>query len=91
MSESCRRIRIYGRVQGVFFRHHTKQQAKHLGISGWVRNLPDGSVEAVICGSTEQLDRMESWLAEGPEGANVEKMESRIDQLGDWSGFEIRS
>jgi acylphosphatase len=88
---ACRRIRIRGRVQGVFFRHHTKQEADRLGITGWVKNLPDGSVEALICGGEKQLERMESWLAEGPPAATVEEIESSTQQPDTtFSHFEVR-
>lgn len=91
MSSICRKVRIRGRVQGVCFRHHTQQQAGRLGITGWVRNLPDGSVEALICGPDNKLDKMESWLAEGPPTATVEETESSANQPDTaFSRFEIR-
>lgn len=73
MSESrrCLKVTVCGVVQGVCFRHYTQQQAGALGITGWVRNLPNGDVEALICGNPSQLDAMLAWLAHGPEHARV--------------------
>lgn len=88
---ACRRVKIRGRVQGVFFRHHTKQESDRLGITGWVRNMPDGSVEALICGPDDKLDEMESWLAKGPPTAVVEETESNTHQPETaFTHFEIR-
>lgn len=67
----CLRVLVSGRVQGVSFRYYTQQQAIELGITGWVRNLPDGRVETLICGTPSQLDAMLAWLAHGPESASV--------------------
>ncbi len=58
--------RVEGRVQGVFFRDSTRRQAQSLGLTGWVRNMPDGAVETVIQGEEETLQKMKNWLKEGP-------------------------
>ena len=73
MSSSLKafRVRVEGRVQGVGFRYYTEKEANRLGISGWVRNCADGSVEAVICGSEEQVNAMLTWLKHGPSSAEV--------------------
>lgn len=71
----CLRIRITGRVQGVCFRHYAKIEADQLGVTGFVRNLPDGSVETLICGSKTQLDNMQRWLSHGPEMAHVNDLQ----------------
>jgi len=71
MNEVCLLARIRGRVQGIGFRYHTRQQAQGLDIRGWVRNLPDGSVEACICGDPERIPAMRRWLAHGPDYASV--------------------
>ncbi len=73
----CLHVRVTGRVQGVCFRHFTRLEAKRLGVAGWVRNLPDGSVEALICGDDEQLAAMRAWLAHGPDAARVDSLETR--------------
>lgn len=72
---SCLLLRIRGRVQGVGFRYYTQAQARMLGITGWVRNMPDGSVETCICGDAEQLASMQAWLAHGPATAHVDHVE----------------
>jgi len=64
-------VRVRGVVQGVGFRHATVRQAHALGITGWVANLEDGSVEAMVQGSANQVDRMLEWLRRGPPSARV--------------------
>lgn len=68
---TCRRCLISGRVQGVWFRAATQQQARHLGLTGHAINLPDGRVEVVACGRQQALDDLETWLWQGPELARV--------------------
>ena len=70
MSE-CRKFRIEGRVQGVWFRESTRQQAAMRDITGYARNCPDGSVEVVACGSAEAISALRSWLRQGPPLAKV--------------------
>ena len=72
-SRACRWV-ITGRVQGVFYRAFTQQEAQRLGLSGWVRNLPDGSVEAWIVGDREKISRLEERLGEGPRMARVQNI-----------------
>jgi len=69
-----RRYLIEGRVQGVGFRYFTRRTARRLGIAGYVRNLPDGSVEALARGSDADLEALERRLREGPPGASVESV-----------------
>ncbi|MGF6777353.1 acylphosphatase [Paraburkholderia sp. GAS334] len=64
-------VHVRGLVQGVGFRHATVRQAHALGIKGWVANLDDGSVEAMLQGAANQVDRMLSWLRHGPPAARV--------------------
>jgi acylphosphatase len=73
MSEprQARLYRVEGRVQGVYFRASAQREATRLGITGWVRNLDDGAVEAYACGTSEQLAGFEDWLWQGPAGAQV--------------------
>jgi acylphosphatase len=68
---------ILGRVQGVGFRAATVRHAHQLGLGGWVRNNADGSVEALLQGPHDQVDRMLSWLLQGPPGARVDAVNSR--------------
>ena len=67
-------VRVTGRVQGVGFRAAAVRQAHMLGVRGWVQNNPDGSVEALLQGSVEQVDRMLSWLHKGPPSAAVKEV-----------------
>ena len=82
-----RRVRIFvtGRVQGVFFRQALKVTAKKNGILGWVRNLRDGRVEAVLEGDEEGLGRVIEWAHAGPANARVEDVEIRNEE--DLEGF----
>ena len=68
----ARRFVIIGRVQGVGFRWFTREAAQREGVTGWVRNLPDGSVEAFVEGENEAVTRVERALRRGPGGARVE-------------------
>ena len=68
---SCARFLVRGRVQGVFYRASAQGVAQGLGLSGWVRNLADGSVELVACGAAEALAELERWLWRGPAAARV--------------------
>lgn len=75
------RARIFGRVQGVWFRGWTIEQASRLGLSGWVRNRRDGSVEAVFAGTAEVIETMLERCLEGPPKAVVERIDrSRTDE-----------
>lgn len=75
MSQAAYKIQIYGSVQGVGFRFATRQQAQRLGITGYARNLPDGSVEVVACGETSPVTVLIDWLkAGGPVSARVERV-----------------
>lgn len=77
MSESeTLRLRIRGKVQGVFFRASMQRQARDLGVAGWVRNVPDGTVEAVVSGPAPAVDRLLEWCREGPPAADVRELET---------------
>ena len=81
---------ISGRVQGVFFRESTKNNAEKLGVSGWVRNLSDGRVEAVFEGKERDVKRMLEWCRTGPKLAKVEKVEIIWEAPKGEKGFEIK-
>lgn len=84
-------VLVSGKVQGVFFRSSTKDKAEELGISGWVRNLSDGRVEAVFEGETEDVDKMVEWCRKGPEYAIVTGVESIVEEYkGEFTGFLLR-
>jgi len=85
------RILISGRVQGVFFRHHTKKKAEALGVFGWVRNLRDGRVEAVIEGEKEKVENLIQWLKKGPFLAKVNNFQTEWQPYrGEFENFEIK-
>lgn len=80
-----------GLVQGVFFRASTREQARRLGLTGWVRNLPDGRVEVLACGERERLERLLEWLHEGPPHADVSRVEvDWREQADEHAEFEVR-
>ena len=72
----CKRYLVKGLVQGVWFRASTQEEAKKLNITGWARNLPDGGVEVIACGTEEQLLQLHTWLQQGPPLAKVEEVKS---------------
>jgi len=84
------RVRIYGKVQGVWFRAHTKEMAEKLSIKGWVRNMPDGSVEAVFEGDDKSLEKMIEWCHHGPPLARVTKVEIKYEEPKGEKEFRIR-
>lgn len=85
-----RRAIVHGRVQGVFFRDATRKRARALGVSGWVRNCPDGTVEAVVEGAPEPVQAMLQELEAGPPRARVERLEVSEEPPEGLTGFEIR-
>lgn len=85
------RLRIKGRVQGVFFRASAKEAAMDLGVTGWVKNQPDGTVETVAEGEREALDRFIEWCREGPENASVTDVEVDTQQAtGEFDTFTVK-
>ena len=80
------KVVISGRVQGVFYRAHTKKQADRLGIKGYVKNRSNGSVEAVFQGEPLPVTQMMEWCRQGPAAANVEHV--RVEETGTVSNFE---
>ena len=71
----CRRCRVSGRVQGVFYRATTRQKAIQYSISGWAKNLNDGSVEVLLCGEQSAVDAVAQWLWKGPPDAEITQVE----------------
>jgi acylphosphatase len=71
----CRLFLIGGRVQGVWFRESTRRTAQSLGITGYAKNMLDGSVQVLACGEPEALNRLTEWLREGPPVAQVDKLD----------------
>jgi acylphosphatase len=84
------RVVVSGSVQGVFFRTETRDRARSLGVAGWIRNVPDGTVEAVFEGDDERVDSMVEWCRRGPSGASVEDVEVAWVEPEGEMGFSIR-
>jgi len=83
---------VHGRVQGVGFRYSTQQEAQRLGLTGYARNMDDGSVEVVACGESGKVEQLLVWLkAGGPRSARVERVLTEPHQPGrEWTNFGIR-
>jgi acylphosphatase len=82
---------IHGRVQGVFFRDSTRHKARELGVGGWVRNRPEGTVEAVAQGDPEAVSALEQWFRDGgPRHARVDELEVSEQEEGVHPSFEVR-
>lgn len=80
---------VSGRVQGVFFRATCREQARDAGVHGWVRNLPDGRVEAVFEGDDAAVERMVAWCRKGPAGARVSRVDVSWEPPQGEQGFRI--
>ena len=84
-------IFVSGRVQGVFFRENTRKRAKKLGITGWVKNLPDGRVEAVFEGEKSKVEELINRTKKGPMFAKVDELKVISEEYkGEFDNFEIR-
>ncbi len=84
------RVLVEGRVQGVWFRDTTREEALRLGVAGWVRNVPDGRVEAVFEGPPSAVAALLGWTRRGPEHAVVTHLEIREEPSAGERGFRIR-
>lgn len=83
-------MQVYGRVQGVAFRWETQRQAASLGLTGWVRNLADGSVSIVVEGDANRLRQVLAWVQHGPDLARVDRVEADwTEAAGGLTSFEI--
>ncbi|MBS99489.1 MAG: acylphosphatase [Oceanospirillaceae bacterium] len=89
MADICMHLVISGRVQGVWFRRFTQEQAQANNVSGWVRNLSDGRVEALLCGDERSVRHVEAWLNRGPELANVTHVAADPRPYEPFSGFDV--
>lgn len=97
MESNRERAHVYvsGNVQGVFFRDSTRQRAEELGLAGWVKNRPDGRVEAVFEGPSDEVRQMVDWCENGPSQADVDDVEVEYSEAeggseADAEGFEVR-
>lgn len=84
-----KRVIVSGRVQGVFFRDTIRRLAESRGVSGWVRNNPDGTVEAVLEGPGDAVDELLAFAREGPRGASVENAQVADEEPEGLTGFRI--
>ena len=73
--KTCKRCLVSGRVQGVFYRASTAEQARRLGLTGYAKNLPDGRVEVLACGDEAAVNELVGWLWRGPPAAKVSSLE----------------
>ncbi|WP_448565282.1 acylphosphatase [Thalassotalea ganghwensis] len=80
---------VSGKVQGVYFRASSQQQAIEYGLSGYARNLADGDVEVLMCGEQENVEKMIEWLKQGPPQATVEKVDAHQVDWQDHAFFSI--
>ncbi len=87
---SAKRLVITGRVQGVGFRHWMHTRAQRMGVSGWVRNLADGSVEALLDGPADAVEELLRACRRGPAGAEVRSIEETMAEPVDAPGFVMR-
>lgn len=89
-STNTRRLRIHGYVQGVGYRYSMVVEAERLGITGWVRNRRDGTVEALIQGEERAIARLIDWARQGPRGSQVNKVEVELGEPEMLDGFDLR-
>jgi acylphosphatase len=86
-----RHVVVHGEVQGVFFRDSTRKEAESRGVSGWVKNCDDGSVEAVFEGPADAVEAVLEWCRSGPARADVEDIHVSVEEEPDGlAGFEVR-
>jgi len=91
MTAIRRRVKAHGRVQGVFFRDSTREEARRLEVSGWVRNAEDGSVEGVFEGEPEDVEAMIWFVRSGPGSADVDRVDVEEEEPEGLRRFEVRS
>lgn len=90
MSQITIHATISGRVQGVFYRDTTRKKATELGITGWVKNLPDGRVELLATGDSERVSQLLAWCWQGPAASKVTDIEETPVPLEHFATFEVR-
>ena len=91
MSEPvARSVVVSGRVQGVFFRDSARREARRLGVTGWVRNRPDGKVEAHVEGAADSVMQLVAWCRSGPRHADVDEIDVREAEPAGLDRFDVR-
>ncbi len=86
----ARSVQVQGRVQGVFFRDSCQQEARRLGVCGWVRNEPDGSVAAHFEGAEAAVEAMVTWCRSGPRHARVQRVDVEVREPAGAGDFRVR-
>ncbi|MGF1688641.1 acylphosphatase [Photobacterium japonica] len=89
MSHICVKAVVQGNVQGVGFRFHTAHEGLKCGLTGYAKNLPDGTVEVLACGHEERVEQLLRWLQRGPSTSTVESVQSEEVEWRHIDGFEI--
>lgn len=89
MIKKCLSIRVYGKVQGVWYRGSTQQKAQALNLLGWVKNETDGSVSILAEGPSESMDLFVEWCQQGPTHARVDRVDIQEQTLQHFTGFQI--
>lgn len=85
------KLKIFGRVQGVFFRDYAQEKARELGLTGWVCNMPDGTVEALVQGEEESIEKMIQWCHEGSPSAKIDDIKIKWGPVDEnHPTFEVR-
>ena len=90
MARHRRRVKAYGRVQGVFFRDSTREQAESRGVAGWVRNAEDGTVEGVFEGEADDVEALVWFVRSGPGSSDVERVDVDTEEPEGLRRFEVR-
>jgi acylphosphatase len=85
-----RTFQVHGRVQGVFYRQSTRTEAQRLGLTGFARNNPNGTVTIEAEGPAEALDALEAWCHQGPPAARVDKVDTTLGEVQGYTVFEVR-
>jgi acylphosphatase len=88
-SPLCVRYLVAGRVQGVFYRASTRNEAQRLGLTGYAKNLLDGRVEVVACGDKEAVENLQEWLRKGPPGARVSGVACEFIDYQEYTQFSV--
>lgn len=83
MPRITKMLRVRGRVQGVFYRASMREEARKLGLTGWVRNRTDGTVEALVQGDAAQIDALVAWARMGPPAAAVERVDAENVEIAE--------
>ena len=90
MSAIRRRVKAHGRVQGVFFRDSTREEAQARGVTGWIRNTDDGAVEAVFEGDSDAVEALLWFMRSGPDSADVDRLDVDEEEPEGLRRFEVR-